>query len=116
MVFSAIFITALTVTILLVWFNSDAFVEYARLVGGARFFGVNEYEKLAEKQCTLDYHSYLLEYKNSFFIRLITCPLCLCFWLSAVFCTWIAGELLLIPVCYVASLITYKLTSNLLES
>tara|TARA_Y100001938_G_C7884688_1_gene326768 strand:- start:171 stop:521 length:351 start_codon:yes stop_codon:yes gene_type:complete len=116
MVFDLIFLISLVVTVLLVWFNSEAFVEYAKLIGGAKFFKVTEYEKQQEKTPTLDYLSYLLENKNSFFIRLITCPLCLGFWLSAVACVWIAKDAMLIPICYVLSLIVYKFTSNLLES
>ena len=98
MVFSTIFIIALTVTVLLVWFNSDAFIDFAKLVGGGRFFGIKEYERLLESRATLDYHTYLLEYKNSFFIRLITCPLCFGLWVSAVFSIWITEEPMLIPI------------------
>ena len=115
MLFDLIFLISLVVAILLIWFNSDAFTEYAKLIGGKRFFGIQEHVNLAEKRATLSYHDYLLEYKNSFFIRLITCPLCLGLWLSAVLCMWTTERAEFIPLCYVGSLIVYKFTSNLFE-
>ena len=116
MIFEVVFLISLITLVMLIWFNSDAFVEYAKLVGGARFFGVTEYEEQQEKSASLDYHGYLLEYKDSFFVRLITCPLCFSVWLSAALTFVVTDELLLLPVCNVASLILYKLTSNLLQS
>ena len=100
---------------MLVWFNSDAFVEYAKLVGGARFFGITHYEELRSTKATLDYHGYLLEYKDSFFIRLITCPLCLSVWASLITVYLVSDNFILFPICNVLSLILYKLTSKLLE-
>ena len=101
---------------MLVWFNSDAFVEYAKLAGGAKFFGVTEFEKQQEKTATLDYHGYLLENKNSFFIRLITCPLCFSVWISVVLTFVVTDSLWLAPACNLVGLVLYKLISNLLES
>jgi|TARA_R100000084_G_scaffold7524_1_gene2658 hypothetical protein len=116
MIFETIFLISLITLVMLVWFNSDAFVEYAKLVGGAKFFEVTEYEKQQEKIATLDYHGYLLENKNSFFIRLITCPLCFSVWMSVILTFVLTDSLWLAPSCNVAALILYKLTSNLLES
>ena len=116
MIFETIFLISLITLVMLVWFNSDAFVEYAKLVGGAKFFGVTEFEKQQEKTATLDYHGYLLENKNSFFIKLITCPLCFSVWMSIIITFVLTDSLWLVPACNVAALILYKLTSNLLES
>ena len=116
MIFETIFLISLITLVMLVWFNSDAFVEYAKLVGGAKSFGVTEFEKQQEKTATLDYHGYLLENKNSFFIKLITCPLCFSVWISIILTFVLTDSLWLAPACNVAALILYKLTSNLLES
>ena len=116
MIFEVIFLISLITLVMLIWFNSDAFVEYAKLVGGARFFGVTEYEEQQEKSASLDYHGYLLDNKNSFFIRLITCPLCFSVWMSVILTFVLTDALWLAPICNIASLILYKVTSNLLES
>ena len=116
MIFEAIFLTSSICLVMLIWFNSDAFVEYAKIVGGAKFFGVNEYLDMQQKTASLDYHGYLLEKKDSFFIRLITCPLCFSVWISTVLTFALTDALWLAPVCNVTALILYKLTSNLLES
>jgi len=114
--FEVLFISSVVALILLIWFNSNAFVEYAKFVGGAKFFEITEYEEKQKEQASLDYHGYLLNYKSSFFIKLITCPLCLSVWLS-IFVTFLATDtLLLFPICNVLALIVYKLTANLLES
>ena len=54
MIFEVVFLISLITLVMLIWFNSDAFVEYAKLVGGARFFGVTEYEERQEKSASLD--------------------------------------------------------------
>ena len=116
MIFDAIFLIALIALLMLVWFNSDAFVEYAKAVGGARFFGVTDYENMLTERASLDYHGYLLEFKDSFFIRLITCPLCFSVWASVILTFATTDSLWLMPICNVLALILYKVTSNLLES
>ena len=114
--FDITFISSIITLILLVWFKSDAFIEYAKLAGGARFFGISDYEEMQKDKASLDYHSYLLESKDSFFIRLITCPLCFSVWVSLITSLVVSDSLLLFPICNIISLILYKLTSNLLES
>jgi hypothetical protein len=116
MIFDVIFITAVIILIMLVWFNSDAFIEYAKLVGGARFFEITEFENLQKEKATLDYHTYLLEHKDCFFIRLITCPLCFSVWVSIGVTLSVTGSILVFPICNVIAIAAYKLTSNLLES
>ena len=113
---SAIFIVSTVALLLLVWFNSDAFVEYATIVGGRKFFHIDKYEKAQKKKATLDYLGYISERHDSFFIRLITCPLCFSIWIT-MFVTFLAtNSLFLFPPCNILALVTYKLTSNLLES
>jgi len=69
------------VIILLVWFKSDAFVEYASLFGCKKLFWIKNYEEGARKGLYLDYPSYLLIHHNCFLTRLLSCPLCLSVWL-----------------------------------
>tara|TARA_Y100000310_G_scaffold341514_1_gene440894 strand:+ start:2121 stop:2471 length:351 start_codon:yes stop_codon:yes gene_type:complete len=116
MIFDTLFISSATTLILLIWFGSDAFIEYAKLIGGAKFFGVKEFEKLQETRATLTYHDYLSEYKSNFFTKLITCPTCLSVWTTLIVTLAYADSLYLFPLCNIISLVAYKLTSNLLES
>ena len=115
MIFDIVFITSLLALIYLIWFDSDAFEEYAKLVGGAKFFGVKEYKEKQKNDATLTYHQYLLANKNSFFIRLITCPLCFSVWASLVVTFVYTDSLLLAPICNIVSLILYMLTIRLFE-
>ena len=106
---------SITALILLVWFLSEAFVEYATLIGGARFFKILDYKEKQKAQASLDYHGYLLENHSSFFIRLITCPLCLSFWVSLIVTFLVTDSILIFPMVNLASLAVYKIISYLLE-
>ena len=67
--------------VLIVWFKTDAFLEYARLFRLAKLFKIDKYDEEYNNDFTLDYHTFLLkEYKDSFFVKLITCPICLIVW------------------------------------
>lgn len=110
-------VIALIVTIMIVWFNSSAFTAYCKLLGLHKF--LLGYDKNSDG---LTFPQYLYVKSRSafkcpiclFIIELITCPLCLAFWLS------ILGACLLlnyklIPVIYLAVLATYSLYNRLLS-
>jgi len=98
--------------ILIIWFNTEAFVEYIHLLR-LKWFKVNDYLNSKETDFTLTYHSYLLKKHNSFITRLITCPFCLNFWLILIG-KFIFGYFFLeIPTIYVTSLITYFVFNKL---
>jgi len=67
----------------IVWFETEAFVEYVRLFG-FNLFRVKDYRVAKQNNFELTYHSYLLQKHNNFFTRLITCPICFTTWLSLV--------------------------------
>tara|TARA_Y100000310_G_C20687347_1_gene819946 strand:- start:148 stop:501 length:354 start_codon:yes stop_codon:yes gene_type:complete len=71
-----------TVVALLVWFKSDAFVEYAELLGCRKLFGITKYRKAQLQNLVSDYRLFLLLNYNSLPIRLITCPLCTTVWIA----------------------------------
>ena len=116
MFFNLLLCSSIVSLLLLIWFLSEAFLEYATLIGGAKFFKIIDFKEKQERDPVLDYHMYLLKYHSSFFIKLITCPLCLSFWVSLVTVFLVTGSILIFPIVNVIGLITYKLTSNLLES
>ena len=98
--------SSLISTALIVWFNTEAFEEYARMLGADKFFKVRMYENKLKKNPTLNYHDYLNLYHNSFFVRLITCPYCLGFWLSIITASVTLG-LLFAGIYYIVSLLLY---------
>ena len=77
-------IISIIALVLLVWFRTDAWLEYCRLL---QLDFISFYSDFLEKQASdisLTYHIYLRRYHNCFFVRLITCPICLAFWLAVI--------------------------------
>ena len=102
-------------TFLIVWFQTDAFVEYCKVFGLKKFlFGYDNPE--------LTFPQYLYSKRNVFcknrfslfYIKLITCPICLSFWLCLISGT-IIHNFLAIPLLYVTSLFVYLIFSKLLN-
>ena len=97
----------LQVTILFVWYKTDAFVEYIKYLP-KDIFKVKAY--IIEKDnndMTLTYHNYLKQFNSGFFVRLITCPICLNIWLSII-CSYFIS-IYLMPVMFIISMFTYYL-------
>jgi hypothetical protein len=102
----------LIVSILIIWFNTEAFVEYSRLLH-LPLVKVKEYLFAKKRDCTLSYHTFLLINYNNFFTRLITCPICTSVWLSII--VGIFTQLLFIyyPMLFICSLYLYELYNKL---
>ena len=98
--------------LLIIWFNTEAFVEYSQVLK-FKWFKVYDYIVAKETDFTLTYHSYLLQKYNSFFTRLITCPYCLNFWMILIGKFLFGYSFLEIPTIYVTSLITYFIFNKL---
>lgn len=65
-----------------IWFETTAFEEYSSIFNLC-WFGVDKYRNEKEKQPMLDYHMYLImKYPGSFFVKLVTCPICLIVWVA----------------------------------
>ena len=69
---------------LVIWFETDAFIHYARVFGLSLRFHIVAYEDdLLRDQ--VDYLDFLrIKYPHSFWINLVTCPTCLSVWLAAI--------------------------------
>jgi len=102
----------LIVSILIIWFNTEAFVEYSRLFN-LPLVKVKEYLIAKERDCTLSYHTYLLLNYNNFFIRLITCPICTSFWLSIIIGICAGMNFIKYPILFICSLYLYELYNKL---
>jgi hypothetical protein len=102
-------------TILIVWFKTDAYVEYCKIFNlNFLLFNYNHPE--------LTFPQYLYSQRNTlfkkpftvFYIKLITCPFCLSFWLSLIAAFVISNPLAVFPL-YVCSLFLYLFLVKLLE-
>jgi hypothetical protein len=68
---------------LLVWFKTNAFAEYMLLFGFRRFFKMSAYKELHDNGYDGTYLDFLFEYyKNYFVVRLVSCPVCVSFWMG----------------------------------
>lgn len=74
-----LFLSSLLTLILLIWFKSEAILEYGSLLGLKKFLKYDEFysEKINYLPNNLSYPLFLkLKYGHSFFIRMISCVLC----------------------------------------
>jgi hypothetical protein len=109
-------LVCLVLTIMVVWFKSAAFVEYAQLFG-LKFLLLG-YDKDPN---SLSFTQYLYVKSRTLFkcsickflVALITCPLCLAFWLSLGAAT-LYGTILLTPLFYITVLVSYFLLERVL--
>lgn len=98
--------------ILFVWFKSNAFVEYCSLFRFKKLFYIKDFDKQREINPDLSYSDYLVIYRDSFFSRLISCPLCSSMWLGILF-YFIHFQFLLLPTTIVLGLLIYFLAALL---
>ncbi len=73
--------------ILFIWFESDIIITLINIFKLDKKLFIEEYKKerleISEK---LHYLDFLHVRKANFFIKLISCPICLCFWLTVAQC------------------------------
>lgn len=95
----------ITLTMFL-WFRSDALYEYYKTF---HIRGIKCIDEYVEKSRD-GYFSHLVEYlannHHSFWIKLITCPICLSVWLSAIF-SFVTGFISCVFIINVAVLFLY---------
>jgi hypothetical protein len=92
-------------SVLFIWFKTEAFVEYCKLLNLFKSH-IKEYELTA----AITFPQYLFRItKNSkykFIFGLITCPVCLCLWLSFLGCL-LTGCLVYTFIVYILTLFVY---------
>jgi hypothetical protein len=108
-VFNAGFLVAIC---LIIWFKSNAFVQYVKLFRLGKIFQLPLYERQKEDDPLLTYIQFLRKEFNGFFISLITCPLCFSIWISIIIAL-LFNILILWPTINVIGLFTYYLYSKL---
>jgi hypothetical protein len=95
--------------ILFIWFETDAFIEYIKLLKMGRYFYINEFlEYKKNSNPKSNYLSFIRQKKTNFITKLISCIPCSLFWLSLIFCI-IFNNIVLYPIIYMLSYISYKI-------
>ena|ERR1700728_3424247 len=102
-----------------IWLNTNTFVEYMCLARLSKWFAINDYVTIRKDHFNGGYVEFLQEYIDCFFIRLISCPTCLSFWL-AIICVglWSIVSLSIWPLLFVfplafLNLFLYRLLNKL---
>jgi len=101
--------SSVTVFIYIILFHTNVIYEYfkySKLL--SKLFKITDYIQYQELTGDKDilYISYLATIYNNFFIKLITCPLCLGFWINLIL-SIISGNIFNIFIYYVTSVIIY---------
>jgi len=99
--------------VLTVWFKTDALLEYAELLGCTDLFYIDDYLELSKDNPNFSYHEFLIEYHNCFFVRLITCPICLATW-AGIFISIVTFSIFNFPIYTSLGLLVYLITGKLL--
>lgn len=99
--------------ILIVWFKSNAWIEYTRLFRLNFLSKYKEYDEAFKKDPTLEYHTFLKIYYPGFIVRLVTCPICCSVWLGLLF--GLITHVTLFPIYSVSGLLVFLLINKLLE-
>lgn len=85
--------------VLVIWFKTNAFVEYISLFRLSKFFYVEDYNSLVANGYDGSYVEFLKEYYHDYFlVRLATCPICAGFWLSLPFLLISPQNILIMPL------------------
>lgn len=112
MILPIITISCLIALILLVFFRTDGFLEYTRILHLDWLSHYKEFDAKYKEDVSLTYLLFLRRDHNCFFVRLITCPICFAVWLGIILL--IFTHLIFIPVCIVGGLLLFTVIDKLL--
>jgi hypothetical protein len=97
---------------LFIWFKTDFLYEYIKLFKLNKLKLIQEYEAFI-KITQLNFSEFL-GFKNSFFFKLISCPLCLNFWVNLSLVLFFKFPLYYIGLLYILSITEYMILSIVL--
>jgi hypothetical protein len=108
---------------LLIWFKSDAIVEWGSLLGLSKFLKLDAFYKMRidDAPLNISYPTFLKIKYNNFIVNMIACPLCLATWIVTFmyfsFATLLLSPsiVILIPTVTLISLTMYGIVSLLLK-
>tara|TARA_Y100001937_G_scaffold109591_1_gene154406 strand:+ start:32663 stop:33037 length:375 start_codon:yes stop_codon:yes gene_type:complete len=104
-----LFLSFCCASVLFIWLETNAFYEYVRYfnLGGTWSYKYEEYKK-QNKFSQINLPAYLALSHDCFSVRLITCSICLSFWLN-LFLNLFIFEIVYFPFTFVLSLSVYYL-------
>ena len=111
-------LVAFIVTILIVWFKTDAFAEYCKLLGFKRLLLGYDYQN--DKHLSFPQYIYIKSKQCTkchiciFLVSLLTCPLCVALWLSLLGAC-IFASCIITPTVYITVLVTYFLIDRVIS-
>jgi hypothetical protein len=91
---------------LLVWFKTEAIVEYSKLFKLGKFFRVDKYIDYKKINPEINYITYLTVKNPNFLTKLATCPYCLNFWITLFSCL-LFSNIIFFPIHYMISIVVY---------
>ena len=109
--------------ILTIWFESDIVQTIGKLTNTRNLLKLPEFEKYKlEEDVMSNYANFLYEKYPGYFTKLISCPICLCFWNNLLIISSsvlyigypLIFILILFPVNYIFSLLLYLIIRKLL--
>ena len=98
--------------LLLIFFRTEAWLEYSRLFHLDCISYYKDFNSKFKDDMSLKYLTYLRRNHNCFFVRLITCPICLTAWLG-LFISLLTIPLLF-PVYVIGGLLLFLIIDKLL--
>ena len=106
---------------MLVWFKSDAIIEWGSLLRLSKFVKIKEFQEDKKNWLPLDlnYPTFLRNRYDNFITKMLSCPLCLSIWQSNSFCLvislffWDPYFVIMTPVVCVMALIIYGIVNKL---
>jgi hypothetical protein len=106
----AFLISFFNVCVLLIWFKTNAFIEYFRNIP---YFNkiISSYENSLKSGLDANFINFLSLNYDSFLIRLLTCPFCLNFWVSIITSFFVGYKFF--ALIYISSMIYYKIVNIL---
>lgn len=107
--------------LMFIWYESDIVVTIAKILNLENKLLINDYKK--ERLVfphSYSYADFLYATKPNFVTKLLSCPICLCFWMnvfkSVIFISFLNSylytNLLLFPISYLLSLFIYLILKN----
>ena len=109
-----IIICCIIAILLLFQFKTEFWLEYCKLFHLDIISKYKGYELKKSNDVTLDYIQYIRQYHDCFFVRLITCPICLATWLGII-AGVITCNIIAIPIYIVGGLLIFSIINRLLD-
>lgn len=113
MILDLIIASSMSAFCIFLWFKTNFFYEYIKALKLNRLNIIKSYEDFIRN--TYIYFATFLGFKNNFFAKLLSCPMCLNFWVVFLNLLIFKIPLSYIGLLYIMSLVEYMLLSIMLS-